>query len=101
MQLAMRRINAIKTPMLIQGRERDHNQAIFRLNYELMKEARKNVEWKSYDHDEHGFIFVRRNAQGEYAPDAVQLQIVKDSIAYFDRFMKKSKETGATSGRAK
>ena len=87
--LAMQRINAIKTPMLIQGRDRDHNQAVFRLNYELMREAGKEVEWKSYDHDEHGFIFVKRNDKGVYAPDPVQLQIVKDSIAYFDRYLKK------------
>jgi len=89
MAVAMERINAVKTPILVQGRARDHNQAIFRLNYELLHEAGKDVEWKSYDHDEHGFIFVKRNDKGVYAPDPVQLQIVKDSIAYFDRYMKK------------
>jgi len=87
--VAMERINAVKTPILVQGRERDHNQAIFRLNYELLREAGKDVDWKSYDHDEHGFIFVKRNEKGVYAPDPTQLQIVKDSIAYFDRYMKK------------
>jgi len=87
--VAMERINAVKTPILVQGRDRDHNQAIFRLNYELLREAGKDVDWKSYDHDEHGFIFVRRNEKGVYAPDPTQLQIVKDSIAYFDRYMKK------------
>jgi dienelactone hydrolase len=86
--VAMERINAVKTPILVQGRDRDHNQAIFRLNYELLREAGKDVEWISYDHDEHGFIFVKRNEKGVYAPDPTQLQIVKDSIAYFDRYMK-------------
>jgi dipeptidyl aminopeptidase/acylaminoacyl peptidase len=86
--VAMQRINAIKTPILVQGRERDHNQAIFRLNYELLREARKEVEWKSYDHDEHGFVFVKRNDKGAYHADPVQLQIVKDSIAYFDQHLK-------------
>jgi dienelactone hydrolase len=89
MSVATERIRSIKTPILVQGRDRDHNQAIFRANYELLREAGKEVAWKSYDHDEHGFIFVRRNAQGVYAPDPVQLQIVKDSIAYFDGYMKK------------
>ncbi|HYL84293.1 MAG TPA: alpha/beta hydrolase fold domain-containing protein [Candidatus Angelobacter sp.] len=89
MKVAMERINAVQMPILVQGRERDHHQDIFRLNYELLRDAGKNVEWKSYDHDEHGFIFVRRNEKGIYAPDLVQLQIVKDSIAYFDRMMKK------------
>jgi dienelactone hydrolase len=89
MAVAMERINAVKMPILVQGRDRDHHQDIFRLNYELLRDAGKEVEWKSYDHDEHGFIFVRRNEKGDYAPDPVQLQIVKDSIAYFDRIMKK------------
>jgi esterase FrsA len=85
---AMSRIKAIDTPIFIQGRDRDHNQAVFRLNYELLKEAGKDVEWKSYDHGEHGFVFVRRNARGVYAPDPIQTRVVEDSIAYFDRRMK-------------
>jgi dienelactone hydrolase len=89
MNVAMERINAVRMPILVQGRDRDHHQDIFRLNYELFREAGKDVEWKSYNHDEHGFIFVKRNENGVYAPDPVQLQIVKDSIAYFDRYMKK------------
>ena len=89
MKLAMERINAVKMPILVQGRERDHHQDIFRLNYELLRDAGKEVEWKSYDHGEHGFIFVRRNKQGVYAPDPVQVQIVKDSIDYFNRIMTK------------
>jgi dienelactone hydrolase len=87
---AMQRINAINTPIRVQGRDRDHNQAVFRLNYELLKEAGKDVVWQSYDHEEHGFIFVRRNAKGAYAPDPLQQQVVKDSIAYMDKHCKKA-----------
>ncbi len=88
--VAMKRINAVQMPILVQGRDRDHHQDVFRLNYELLHEAGKPVEWKSYDHEEHGFIFVKRNKQGVYEADAVQQQIVKDSIAYFDQSMKKN-----------
>ena len=88
MAVAMKRINAITTPMFIQGRDRDHHQDVFRLSYELLREAGKDVQWKSYDHNEHGFIFVKRNAEGAYAPDPIQTQAVKDAIAYFDRYMK-------------
>jgi dienelactone hydrolase len=88
--VAVERINAITTPIRVQGRDRDHNQAVFRLNYELLKEAGKEVVWQSYDHDEHGFIFVRRNEQGTYAPDPIQLQVVKDSLAYMDGYLKKA-----------
>jgi dienelactone hydrolase len=89
MSIATERLRSIQTPIRVQGRDRDHNQAIFRANYELLREAGKEVTWKSYDHDEHGFIFVRRNAKGVYAPDPVQIQVVRDSIAYFDGYMKK------------
>jgi hypothetical protein len=90
MAVAVERINAIQTPIRVQGRDRDHNQAVFRLNYELLKEAGKEVVWASYDHDQHGFIFVRRNEQGAYAPDPTQAQVVKDSIAYMDGYLKKA-----------
>jgi len=89
MTVAMSRINAIKTPIFIQGRDRDHHQDIFRLNYELLHEAGNDVQWKSYDDDEHGFVFVKCDPDGVYRPNPVQIQIVKDSIAYFDRYMKK------------
>ncbi len=92
LEIAMKRINAVNTPILVQGRHRDHNQAIFRLNYELLKEANKDVEWKSYDHDQHAFIFVKRNADGVYDPDLIQIEAVSDSIEYFNRYMKMARE---------
>ena len=47
-----------------------------------------SYEWKSYEHDVHGFVYVQRNAAGVYDPDPVQLEGVKDSIAFFDRHLK-------------
>ena len=86
--VAMPRIEAIDIPILVQGRDRDHNQPVFRVNYELLLEAGKDVEWKSYDHDLHGFAYVARNSEGEYDPDPVQREVVADSIAFFDRHLK-------------
>ena len=86
--VTMQRINAVKTPLMIQGRDRDHNQHTFRLVYELLRDAGKQVEWKSYDHEEHGFLFIRRNERGVYAPDPLQTQIVRDSLAFMDRYLK-------------
>ena len=88
MNLAMERIRAVEMPILVAGRDRDHNQATFRLAYELMSEAGKTVEWRSYDHEHHGFIFVQRNAAGIYDPDPLQQAAVADAIAFFDRHMK-------------
>jgi len=87
-QQAMARINAIEMPIFVAGRDRDHNQSTFRLAYELMREAGKPAEWKSYDHDHHGFIFIQRNEEGAYDPDPLQRAVVADAIAFFDRYLK-------------
>jgi dienelactone hydrolase len=86
--VAMVRIAPIDLPIFVQGRSRDHNQPVFRLNYELLREAGKDVRWKTYDHDEHGFAYVARGTDGRYAPDAVQREVVADSIAFFDAHLK-------------
>jgi hypothetical protein len=73
---------------MVMGRTPDDNMPAFRLSYELARDAGKAVEWKTYIHPEHGFIFVRRNAEGMYDPEPVQVEIVRDAIAYFDRCLK-------------
>jgi hypothetical protein len=86
--VAQQRISTISTPIFVQGRNSDELQGIFRVGYDLLVEAGKEAEWKTYEHPEHGFVYVKRNADGVYAPDPVQLQAVQDSIAFFDRHMK-------------
>ena len=88
MERAMARIRAIDMPIFVAGRDRDHNQSTFRLAYELMNEAGKTAQWRSYDHDHHGFVFVQRNAAGVYDPDPLQQAIVSDAIAFFDQHLK-------------
>ncbi|MCK5326590.1 MAG: prolyl oligopeptidase family serine peptidase [Woeseiaceae bacterium] len=88
LDVAMQRIATIDTPIFVQGRNSDELQGIFRVGYELLDEAGKETEWKSYEHDEHGFVYVQRNDEGVYDPDPVQLEGVRDSIAFFDRHMK-------------
>lgn len=88
LEVALGRISTINTPILVQGRDSDELQGIFRVGYDLLQESGKESEWKSYQHDVHGFVYVQRNDAGDYAPDAVQLEGVKDSIAFFDRHMK-------------
>jgi prolyl oligopeptidase family protein len=87
LDVALGRISTINTPIFVQGRNSDELQGIFRVGYDLLQESGKESEWKTYEHDEHGFVYVRRNDEGVYAPDAVQLNAVKDSIAFFDRQM--------------
>lgn len=86
--VAKRRIATIETPILVHGRNSDELQGIFRVGYDLLQEAGKESQWKSYEHPEHGFVYVERNEQGVYQPDPVQVEGVRDSIAFFDRYMK-------------
>jgi dienelactone hydrolase len=86
--VARERIRTIATPIFVQGRNADELQGIFRVTYELLVEAGKEVRWESYEHAEHGFVYVARNAAGAYDPDPVQIQAVRDSISFFDKFMK-------------
>ena len=88
LEVAQQRISTIRTPIFVQGRNSDELQGIFRVGYDLLQEAGKESEWKTYEHDVHGFVYVQRNDDGVYDPDAVQLDGVKDSIAFFDRYMK-------------
>jgi dienelactone hydrolase len=86
--VAAARISTITTPIFVQGRNSDELQGIFRVCYDLLVEAGKPAQWTTYEHDVHGFVYVQRNPAGVYAPDAVQLQAVRDSIAFFDAHMK-------------
>jgi dienelactone hydrolase len=86
--VARARIAPIKTPIFVHGRNSDELQGIFRVCYDLLVELGKEARWATYEHDLHGFVYVRRNEAGAYAPDAVQRQAVADSIAFFDAYLK-------------
>ena len=51
-------------------------------------EAGKDAWWETYDHDDHGFIYVKRNDRGEYQPDMLQIRAVNNTISFFDRYLK-------------
>lgn len=86
--VAKARVAPIATPIFVQGRDSDELQGIFRVSYDLLAEAGKDAEWKSYDHALHGFVYPERNDDGVYSPDAVQRRAVADTLAFFDRHMK-------------
>ena len=86
--VARERVRTIATPIFVQGRDADELQGIFRVSYDLLHEAGKEAQWKSYDHALHGFIYPVRNADGAYAPDAMQLQAFADTLAFFDKYLK-------------
>ncbi len=86
--VARARIAPITTPILVQGRNNDELQGIFRVCYDLLVELGKEAAWATYEHDVHGFVYAQRNDKGAYDPDPVQMQAVRDSIAWFDQFLK-------------
>lgn len=83
---AMERISTIQTPILVMGRDTDHLQGIFRATYDLLAEAGKEVEWVSWDHPVHGYIYPTRGPSGEYDVDSTQIQAIDGVIAYLDRY---------------
>jgi dienelactone hydrolase len=83
--VAMERISTIETPILVIGRETDHLQGIFRATFELLEKAGKDVEWVSFDHPVHGFVFPTRGEEGEYDVDETQREAVAQIIAFLNR----------------
>ncbi len=85
--VARSRISTIQTPLLVMGREDDHLQGIFRTTYDLLADAGKDVEWVSFDHPLHGYIFPVLGDDGEYHVDAVADQAIGAVIDYLDRYL--------------
>jgi dienelactone hydrolase len=85
---AMERIRRINTPILIFGRDTDHQQGIFKLTYEWMKESSKDVQWASFNHPVHGYVFIRNQPDGSYKPDEIQQKTFELFMDYFDKHLK-------------
>src|SRR5689334_22507325 len=85
---AMERIRRINTPILIFGRDTDHLQGIFKLTYEWMREAGKNVQWASFNHPAHGYVFIMNQPDGSYKPDEIQQKTFDIFMDYFDKRLK-------------
>ncbi|MFQ5967501.1 MAG: alpha/beta hydrolase family protein [Acidimicrobiia bacterium] len=86
-EVAAARISSIETPLLVMGRESDHLQGIFRATYELLAEAGKDVEWVSYDHTLHGYVFPVRGADGAYEVDETQTTAIEGVLSYLARYL--------------
>jgi predicted esterase len=84
MDKARERISTIETPMLVMGRHDDHLQGIFRVTYELLAEANKPVDWVSWDHDLHGYVFPLRGPSGEYQVNEVAAAAISGVLDYLD-----------------
>ena len=82
MDIAKERIEGIKTPVLVMGRDEDHLQGIFKTSFDLLDEAGKDVEWVSYDHDYHGYVFPIKGDDGKYILNDVQIKAIDHVISW-------------------
>jgi hypothetical protein len=87
MAKAKERIAGIDTPILVMGRESDHLQGIFRTSYELLAEAGKPVEWVSWDHDLHGYVYPQRGPDGSYEVNGVQESAIAGVLDFLDKHL--------------
>ena len=85
MEIALERIRSIETPLFIMGRNQDELQGIFRVSYDLLYEQKKEVIWKSYDHDLHGYVYPLLGKDGNYIVDDVQKEEINDVISFFKK----------------
>jgi len=88
MDIAMERISTIETPILVMGRDDDHLQGIFRTSYELLADAGKTVDWVSWDHDLHGYVFPLRGADGGYEVNEVAKAAIDGVLDYLDEHLR-------------
>ena len=87
MDKARLRISTIETPLLVMGRDDDHLQGIFRVTYELLAEANKMVDWVSWDHDLHGYVYPVRGPNGEYQVNDVAEAAITGVLDYLDEHL--------------
>lgn len=84
LEVAQPRVERIRTPVLVMGRNEDPLQPVFRATYDLLSEAGVDVRWTSYDHPEHGYVLPRRADDGTYADLAGSARAIAEVIAYLD-----------------
>ncbi|MDZ5661101.1 prolyl oligopeptidase family serine peptidase [Nocardioides sp. S-58] len=79
------RLDAVDIPVLVLGRDEDELQGVFRLTYELLAEKRDDVEWRSWSHDVHGYIYPESDADGVARVDDVQREALAVVVDFLDR----------------
>jgi dienelactone hydrolase len=87
-ETASQQFGEINTPLLILGRDTDHLQGIFRLAYEWIAEADKDVTWASFDHPVHGYALLGKNEGHAIEVDEIQEQVFELYMGFFDEHLK-------------
>lgn len=93
--ITMERLRKIKTPILHMGRDQDELSGLFRVMYEWSKEAGLDAQWVDFDHPQHGYEFLSRNADGSFHPDPMQEKAFSMWMAFMDKHLKPARATGS------
>ena len=80
-----RRLDAVDIPVLVLGRDQDELQGIFRLTYDLLVEKGKDVQWRSWSHHIHGYIYPESDDEGHPVVDDVQRESLEVIVDFFNR----------------
>ncbi len=80
------RLDGVRIPVLVLGRDEDELQGIFRLTYELLAEKRPDAEWRTWSHDVHGYIYPESDETGAAVVDDVQREALDVIVEFFDKY---------------
>jgi acetyl esterase/lipase len=87
LEVATARSAAIRTPLLVMGRDGDPLQGVFRATYDLLVEVGAAVTWTTYDHPEHGYVVPERLADGTLADREGSLAAIAAAIEFLRRHL--------------
>ena len=82
-------IHALTTYSLRRARlSRSVREPVASFCFDLLKKSGKDSQWKTYNHDLHGFLFPEKNTNGHYQVDQIQMEAIDDTLNFMDRHLK-------------
>jgi hypothetical protein len=82
LELATARAAAIRTPLLVMGRDGDPLQGVFRATYDLLVDVGAAVTWTTHDHPEHGYVVPERSADGTWVDREGSLRAIAEAVEF-------------------
>jgi dienelactone hydrolase len=82
--VATARAAAIRTPLLVLGRDQDPLQGVFRATADLLHEVGVDVTWTSHAHPEHGYVLPEAAADGTHVDRDGSVAAIAEVITFLD-----------------
>jgi dienelactone hydrolase len=81
-EVATARAAAIRTPMLVMGRDGDPLQGVFRATYDLLAEVGAAATWTTHDHPEHGYVVPEHRPDGSWIDRDGSVAAIDEAIEF-------------------